>query len=45
MSNLSKGGTDIEMVRKLYTAITSSDLYADYVSGAIDKLRFRLPAR
>ena len=28
---------DIEMVRKLYTAITSSDLYADYISGAIDK--------
>ena len=28
---------DIEMVRKVYTAITSSDLYADYVSGAIDE--------
>ena len=28
---------DIEMVRKLYTAITSSDLYADYISGAIDE--------
>ena len=27
---------DIEMVRKVYTAITSSDLYADYISGAID---------
>ena len=28
---------DIEVVRKLYTAITSSDLYADYLSGAIDE--------
>ena len=28
---------DIEMVRKVYTAITSSDLYADYISGAIDE--------
>ncbi len=28
---------DIEIVRKLYTAITSSDLYADYISGAIDE--------
>lgn len=28
---------DIEMVRKLSTAITSSDLYADYISGAIDE--------
>ncbi len=28
---------DIEQVRKLYTAITSSDLYADYMSGAIDE--------
>lgn len=25
------------MVRKVYTAITSSDLYADYISGAIDE--------
>ena len=28
---------DIEEVRKLYTAITQSSLYADYVSGALDE--------
>lgn len=28
---------DIEIVRNLYTAITSSNLYADYISGAFDE--------
>ena len=28
---------DIEVVRKLYTAITSSSLYADYMSGVFDE--------